>query len=261
MQPGRGFESELTADDRDEHIEAAEFLCTALDEAVDVLRGSHVARKAHGHGARGGHLRRLLLRAFPIGIGHGHGAAGLRKAACDGPPDSAAAPSDHERVAFGQHLRGDVHWQRDAIRRPEPSRHPAGGSSVTRTAARLSNDSMIHSTMRNVRVDRDAPTQLHEQVAAEIRRAIAEGEAKPGERLPPAKDLAAVLGVNTNTVLRALRELRDEGLLEFRRGRGITVSGTPQRGAVVAQAKELVSFARQQGYRLDELVKIIENVG
>jgi GntR family transcriptional regulator len=120
---------------------------------------------------------------------------------------------------------------------------------------------MMASTMRNVRVDRDAPTQLHEQVAAEIRRAIAEGEAKPGERLPPAKDLAAVLGVNTNTVLRALRELRDEGLLEFRRGRGITVTGTPQRGAVVAQAKELVSFARQQGYRLDELVKIIENVG
>jgi GntR family transcriptional regulator len=57
-------------------------------------------------------------------------------------------------------------------------------------------------------------------VAAEIRRAIAEGEAKPGERLPPARDLAAVLGVNHNTVLRALRDLRDEGLLEFRRGRG-----------------------------------------
>jgi hypothetical protein len=32
-----------------------------------------------------------------------------------------------------------------------------------------------------------------------VRRAIAEGEAKPDGRLPPAKDLAAVLGVNTNT--------------------------------------------------------------
>jgi GntR family transcriptional regulator len=110
-------------------------------------------------------------------------------------------------------------------------------------------------------IDRRDPTDLFEQVAAEIRRAIADGEAKAGERLPPAKDLAAVLGVNTNTVLRALRLLRDEGLLEFRRGRGISVTGTPERGAVVQRAKELVDFARQQGYRLDELVEIIEDVG
>src|SRR5829696_1165111 len=114
--------------------------------------------------------------------------------------------------------------------------------------------------MFHVNVDREDPIDLHEQVAAEIRRAIADGEAKPGERLPPARDLAAVLGVNTNTVLRALRQLRDEGLLEFRRGRGITVVRTPQRGAVVAQAKELVHIARGQGYRLDELVYIIESV-
>ena len=115
--------------------------------------------------------------------------------------------------------------------------------------------------MLDVKLDRGDPTDLYAQVAGEIRRAIAEGEAKPGERLPPAKDLAAVLGVNTNTVLRSLRELRDEGLLEFRRGRGITVAGTLERGAVVQQAKELVDFARHQGYHLDELLKIIEDVG
>ena len=112
-----------------------------------------------------------------------------------------------------------------------------------------------------VNVDRSDPTGLHEQVAAEIRRAIADGEAKPGERLPPARDLAAVLGVNTNTVLRALRQLRDEGLLEFRRGRGITVTGTPQQGAVVEQAKQLLRFARKQGYQTDELIKIIQQLG
>src|SRR6186997_2198086 len=101
-----------------------------------------------------------------------------------------------------------------------------------------------------VKVDKTDPTDLYEQVAGEIRRAIAEGEATPGERLPPTKDLAAILGVNTNTVLRSLRMLRDEGLLEFRRGRGISVVGTPARGAVVQRAKELVHFARGQGYRL-----------
>ena len=115
--------------------------------------------------------------------------------------------------------------------------------------------------MLTVKVNRGDPMDLYEQVAGEIRRAIAEGEAKPGERLPPAKDLAAVLGVNTNTVLRSLRLLRDEGLLEFRRGRGVSVAGTPERGAVVERAKELVAFARRQGYQLDELVEIIQRIG
>ena len=118
----------------------------------------------------------------------------------------------------------------------------------------------MNSTFLNVKVDKSDPTDLYEQVAGELRRAIAEGEAKPGERLPPAKDLAAVLGVNTNTVLRALRLLRDEGLLEFRRGRGISVAGTPEQGAVVARAKELVDYARRHGYRRDELVDLIESL-
>ena len=114
--------------------------------------------------------------------------------------------------------------------------------------------------MLKVKIDRHEQLELHEQVAAEIRRAIADGEARPGERLPPARDLAAVLGVNTNTVLRALRQLRDESLLEFRRGRGITVAATPERGAVVERARDLVLFARRHGYRLDELLRIIEDV-
>jgi GntR family transcriptional regulator len=109
-------------------------------------------------------------------------------------------------------------------------------------------------------IDRSDATPLHDQVASQIRRAIADGEASPGERLPPARDLAAVMGVNTNTVLRATRVLRDEGLLEFRRGHGIRVAGTPQRSAVIARARELVRFARQQGYQREELVSIIEGI-
>src|SRR5947199_458370 len=114
----------------------------------------------------------------------------------------------------------------------------------------------MNSTMLNVKVSRADPTDLFEQVAGEMRRAIADGEAKPGERLPPAKDLAAVLGVNTNTVLRALRRLRDEGLLEFRRGRGITVTGTPEHSAVIEQARELLHHARTHGHKPDELIQI-----
>jgi DNA-binding transcriptional regulator YhcF (GntR family) len=114
------------------------------------------------------------------------------------------------------------------------------------------------STMLGVKVDRSEPLPLHDQVAAEIRRAIAEGEAGPGDRLPLAKDLAAVLGVNKNTVLRALHILRDEGLLDFTRGRGVTVAGTPEKSAVVSRVRELLDFARKQGYQRDEVIDMIE---
>ena len=114
--------------------------------------------------------------------------------------------------------------------------------------------------MLDVNIDRSGPIPLHDQVAAQIRRAIAEGEAGPGDRLPLAKDLAAVLGVNKNTVLRALHMLREEGLLEFRRGRGITVAGTPQRGAVLARTRDLLEFARHHGFGREEIIQIIESL-
>jgi len=112
-----------------------------------------------------------------------------------------------------------------------------------------------------VKIDHSSLVPLHEQVAAAIRRAIADGEAGPGERLPPARDLAAVLGVNANTVFRALRTLREEGLVEFRRGRGVSVTGiAPARSPVVAKARELVAVARRYGFRPEELAQIIEQV-
>lgn len=110
----------------------------------------------------------------------------------------------------------------------------------------------------SIKVDPSDPTPLHEQVAAALRRAIAEGEAGPGDRLPPARDLGAVLGVNANTVLRALRTLRDEGILEFRQGRGVTVSAAaPEQTELVAKARELVTLARRLGYRPEELARLI----
>lgn len=111
--------------------------------------------------------------------------------------------------------------------------------------------------MLPVNVDRDDAALLHEQVAAEIRRAIADGEAGPGERLPPARHLAAVMGVHTNTVLRALRILRDEGLIEMRPRRGIRVVGTPRQSEVRGKVADLVQLARRQGYTRAELLDMV----
>ncbi len=109
-------------------------------------------------------------------------------------------------------------------------------------------------------LDRTDPTPLHEQVASAIRRAISDGEAGRGDRIPQARDLATVLGVNRNTVLRALRLLRDEGLLEMGRGRDIRVTGTAERGAVTTKTKELIDYARSRGYHRDELIALIHRL-
>lgn len=110
-------------------------------------------------------------------------------------------------------------------------------------------------------IDLTSQVPLHEQVAAAIRRAIADGEAQSGERLPPAKDLAAVLGVNANTVFRALRTLRDEGLVEFRRGRGVTVTGVaPHRSAVITMARELIAVGERYGYQPEQLAQIVRQL-
>jgi GntR family transcriptional regulator len=90
-------------------------------------------------------------------------------------------------------------------------------------------------------------------------RLTAEGEAKPGERMPQAKDLAAVLGVNTNTVFKALRLLRDQGLLEIGRGRGIKVAGTPERTEFIERTTELLELGRRNGFRRDDLIALLQS--
>ena len=67
----------------------------------------------------------------------------------------------------------------------------------------------------------DAP--LHEQIAGAVRQGILDGSLSDGERLPAAKALGASLGVSLHTVLHAYQDLRDQGLIELRRGRGAVV--------------------------------------
>lgn len=112
-----------------------------------------------------------------------------------------------------------------------------------------------------LRLDTGDSRPLHEQVAGAIRRAVADGECAPGDRLPPARELSLALGVNTNTVLRGLRALRDEGLLEFRRGRGVTVAqGAARRSVLVERVRELVAEAAHLGYARADLIEMIRVV-
>ena len=74
-----------------------------------------------------------------------------------------------------------------------------------------------------MRLTQTSRAPLFVQIAASIRTDIRNGRLSPGERLPPGRLLATTLNVNAHTVLRAYQLLRDEGMLEIRRGRGATV--------------------------------------
>jgi len=74
---------------------------------------------------------------------------------------------------------------------------------------------------------RDATDPLHLQIQRGIRLAIARGDLRPLDPLPPVKSLAAQLGVNRLTVLKALSSLRGCGAIVGRRGRGYTVADNP----------------------------------
>jgi DNA-binding transcriptional regulator YhcF (GntR family) len=110
-------------------------------------------------------------------------------------------------------------------------------------------------------LDKNDTRPLHEQVAGAVRRAIAEGECGPGDRLPSARDLSEALDVNVNTVLRALRGLRDEGLLEFRRGRGVTVAQEASRSSgLQIRVRELVAEAARLGYSRTDVIDMIRGM-
>lgn len=79
-----------------------------------------------------------------------------------------------------------------------------------------------------IRLAPQSSSALHEQVARALRTAIVNGDVRNGERLPSARTLAESLGINFHTVLRAYQDLRDESLIELRRGRGAVVTGLPE---------------------------------
>ncbi|MCL1897621.1 MAG: GntR family transcriptional regulator [Micrococcales bacterium] len=94
------------------------------------------------------------------------------------------------------------------------------------------------------RIDPSIDEPLYSQIVAQVYTAILNGEIGLGERLPAARNLAEGLGLNMHTVLRAYGELRDEGIIALKRGRGaVVVAGKPH-GADIAQVRAaLTAFA------------------
>lgn len=108
-----------------------------------------------------------------------------------------------------------------------------------------------------IRLDAESPVGLAEQIAGQVRGAVIAGSLEPGERLPPARQLADSLDVNMHTVLKAYAALRDERLIELRRGRGAHVRSDVDTGAAGLddQIRALVAESRRLGLSTGQLLK------
>lgn len=107
-------------------------------------------------------------------------------------------------------------------------------------------------------VDPSAETPLYQQIAGSIRAQASSGSLSPGNRLPSARDLAEQLDVNLHTVLKAYQELRDEGIVALRRGRGAII--TPQAKTLMVLSDDLdrlISKATALGVTGDALISLL----
>ncbi|WP_062288876.1 GntR family transcriptional regulator [Demequina phytophila] len=110
-----------------------------------------------------------------------------------------------------------------------------------------------------LRIDPDSSAPLYDQIAGSVRRETAAGRLVPGDRLPSAREVAAALDVNLHTVLKAYQLLRDEGLVEMRRGRGAIVSARADALAELrAEAAALAGRARALGVGPDALAALLK---
>ena len=107
-----------------------------------------------------------------------------------------------------------------------------------------------------LRINLNSPVPPYEQLREQVAGLIATSELKPGNRLPPVRQLAADLGLAGGTVARAYRELEQAGLIEGRGRHGTVVrdaaagSGPDEsrRQQLTAAAAHLARTARELGF-------------
>jgi DNA-binding transcriptional regulator YhcF (GntR family) len=112
-----------------------------------------------------------------------------------------------------------------------------------------------------ISIDPTLPIQLADQVARSVRAGLADGAIQPGDRLPPAREVASALGIGLHTVLRGYQQLRDEGLVELRRGRGavITEAGDSLRTQLSQLARGFTESVRRLGLDDEQTLELVRD--
>src|SRR5882724_10792763 len=78
-----------------------------------------------------------------------------------------------------------------------------------------------------LRVDAHSPIPIRRQLTEQLKHVIEGGGVPRDQALPSIRELAGFLGINPNTVARAIEDLQRSGYVEARRGKGIFVAPAP----------------------------------
>jgi GntR family transcriptional regulator len=115
-----------------------------------------------------------------------------------------------------------------------------------------------------IHIDTASRLPIYQQLAQQVREAIARGELRPDEGLPSVRQLSRDLVVNPNTVARAYTELERDGLLVSRPGRGIYVARPRSDLTRAARDRRLTDLldrwlteAVHLGYAADEVLALV----
>lgn len=109
-------------------------------------------------------------------------------------------------------------------------------------------------------IDYSLDTPIYEQVVQQIRQMIARGELRPGDTLPPVRQLASQLDVAANTIARAYQELANQDLISGNRRRGSIVRRNVPivSGQEVRILKEAILQLLQQGKSRREIESLFK---
>ena len=106
---------------------------------------------------------------------------------------------------------------------------------------------------------------IYEQIVHAVKRAIAGGRLRPGDRFPAVRTISVELGVNPNTVQKAVSELTAQRYIEVHPGQGCFVAPQPsspkeiQAGALRPHIERLLIEAAHHGVTEDQLLKLIHS--
>jgi DNA-binding transcriptional regulator YhcF (GntR family) len=114
----------------------------------------------------------------------------------------------------------------------------------------------------HIHIDPDVVTAPFEQIRTQIAAMVSGGTLSAGTKLPTVRQLATDLGLATNTVAKAYRELESDGVISTDGRRGSFVSSTVVSGGSApdlrAAAEAYVLVARRAGLSQPEALRLVE---